>query len=214
MPFRVQNMKKRPITVIIWIPLFIAVALCGGSCSTTALLNLPAASAGFVAGATEPVSWTIQVAFINNTPYRAIFTYGAYDQLDAETIPTNFGQQRLEGLTSTAQISQPCRKTFSVGGDELIRLLNEHQNNSAINITDPRALVRGVYFSSAPANDPLAAEPTEGTAQGMVLLNGVDFSCRRDNIQAASGGGLLVFTFEQDSASPGGFRIDYLFIEP
>ncbi len=207
-------MMKSPINLLINIALGITATACVGSCSTTALLNLPAASADFVAGATEPIPRAIQVGFVNNTPYRAIFTYGAYDQLDAETIPTNFGQRRLEGLASTAQISQPCRKTFSVGGDELIRLLNEHQNNANINITDPRALVRGVYFSSAPANDPLAAEPTEGTAQGLVLLNGVDFSCRRANIQATTGGGLLIFTFEQDAASPGGFRIDYTFIEP
>jgi len=185
-----------------------------GSCSTSALLNAWAPSAGFVAGQVDPVPRAIQVGFINNTPYRAIFTYGAYDQLDQESIPTNFGQLRLEGNTSSNQVAQPCRKTFSVGGDELIRLLNENSDNANINITDPRALVRGVYFSSAPLGDPLEAEPTEGTADGRVCLNGIDFSCRRTSIEETTGSGLLLFTFVQDAAAPGGFRIDYSFINP
>ncbi len=119
---------------------------------------------------------------------------------------------RLEGNTASAQQQQPCRSTFSVGGDELIRLLNE--NDNVLNITDPRAVVNGIYFSSAPLGDPLEAEPTEGTAEGRVVLNGIDFSCRRVNITDATGTGLLIFTFEQDAGSPGGFRVDYSFIVP
>ncbi len=168
----------------------------------------------FVAGAVEPAPSAIQVGFVNNTPHRAIFTYGAYDQFDQETIPTAFGQLRLEGNTASAQVAQPCRKTFSVGGDELVRLINANENDPNITITDPRALVRGIYFSSAPLGDPLEAEPTEGTAEGQVILNGVDFDCRRTDIHATSGSGLLLFTFEQDATAPGGFRIDYTFVSP
>ncbi len=184
------------------------------SCTSSAMLNAWAPASLFVAGAVEPVPRAIQVGFINNTPYRAIFTYGAYDQTDQESIPTGFGQLRLEGNTSSAQVAEPCRKTFSVGGDELIRLIDANKTDPGINVTDPRALVRGVYFSSAPLGDPLEAEPTEGTAVGTVLLNGVDFSCRRTDINAATGSGLLLFTFVQDAAAPGGFRIDYSFFVP
>jgi hypothetical protein len=197
-------------------PLLCLASLCAlaGSCSSSALLNAWAPSAGFVAGQVDPVPRAIEVGFINNTPYRAIFTYGAYNQLDQESLPTNFGQLRLEGNTSSTQAAQPCRKTFSVGGDELVRLLNENSDDPNISITDPRALVRGVYFSSAPLGDPLEAEPTEGTAEGRVVLNGVDFSCRRTSINESTGSGLLLFTFVQDAAAPGGFRIDYSFINP
>lgn len=197
-------------------PIACLTSLClfAGSCSTSALLNAWAPASDFVAGQVDPVPRAIQVGFINNTPYRAIFTYGAYDQLDQESIPTAFGQLRLEGNTASAQVAQPCRETFSVGGDELIRLLEANQNSSSINITDPRALVRGVYFSNAPLGDPLEAEPTEGTADGRLVLNGIDFSCRRTNIEASTGTGLLLFTFVQDAAAPGGFRIDYSFVSP
>ncbi len=186
----------------------------GGSCSTDALFNLPAARSNFAAGTGLPTPRIIRVAFINNTPYRAIFTYGAYDHLDEDSLPTNFGQLRLEGNTSSAQINQPCRQTFSLGGDTLIYLLRNNQSNSSINITDPDALVDGVNFSAAPVGDPLAAEPTEGTAVGRVLLSGVDFTCARTSIAATTGTGLLIFTFVQDASAPGGFRIDYTFIEP
>ena len=185
------------------------------ACTPTALFNVPAATSDFsrqLGGLPTPRA--IQVGFVNNTPYRAIFTFGAYDQYDQETIPTGFSQLRLEGNTSSAQVTQPCRQTFSVGGAELVRLLNENEDDPSIDITDRRALVGGVNFSGAPLGDPLEAEPTEGTAEGLVLLSGVDFTCARTDIRDTTGTGLLIFTFEQDAAAPGGFRIDYSFIAP
>lgn len=156
------------------------------------------------------------MGFINNTPYRAIFTYGAYDQDDKSSLPTGFAQLRVEGSTSSAQVAQPCRKTFSVGGDELIRLINENRNDPTISgsITNENALVRGIYFSNAPLGDPLQDEPTEGTAEGLVLLNGVDFSCRRTDIRETTGSGLLLVTFVEDAAAPGGFRAEFSFVPP
>jgi hypothetical protein len=183
-------------------------------CTTTALLSLPAATSDFAPGVGLPTPRVIQVGFINNTPFRAIFTFGAYDQYDQESLPTVFGQLRLEGNSSSAQVAQPCRQAFSVGGAELIRLINENDADPSINVTDPHALIRGVNFSGAPLGDPLEAEPTEGTAEGLVLLSGVDFTCERTNIRQTTGTGLLLFTFEQDPAAPGGFRIDFSFIQP
>src|SRR5438034_458452 len=81
-----------------------------------ALNNLEAPAEDFVSPSGLAVPRTVQVGFINNTPFRAIFTFGAYDQLNKDTVPTGFGQLRLEGNTASAQIAQPCRKTFSVGG--------------------------------------------------------------------------------------------------
>lgn len=185
-----------------------------GSCSTTAVVNLPAAQSDFVGPSGQVATRAVQVGFVNNTPFRAIFTFGSYNPLDQEGLPTNFGQRRIEGNTATAVVAAPCRKTFSIGGEELIRLIDQNRNNPLITITDERALVEGVFFSSAPLGDPLEAEPTEGTAQAINLLNGVDFSCVRKDIFEATGAGLLTFTFEEDPASPGGFRIDYAFLPP
>ncbi len=184
-----------------------------GACTPTAIQNLASPRADFVVGG-QLVNRAIQVGFINNTPFRAIFTFGAYDQLDQESIPTGFGQLRLEGNTSSGQFAQPCRQTFSVGGAELIRLIEDNEASPQINVTDPQALVDGVNFSSAPLGDPLEAEPTEGTAEGVVVLSGVDFTCTRTDIQAVTGTGLLIFTFEQDAMAPGGFRVDFSFVAP
>lgn len=182
------------------------------SCSTDALVNLTAPQTDFTSPFGQQTPRAISVGFINNTPFRAIFTFGGYDQLDSTTLPTFFGQLRLEGNTSSPVQTQPCRKTFSVGGAELIYLIQQNEDKPSITVTDPDALVDGVNFSNAPLGSPLEAAPTEGTALGSVKLNGVDFSCVRANIDASTGTGLLLFTFEQDAAAPGGFRIDYSFV--
>jgi hypothetical protein len=182
------------------------------SCTQSAMLNAWAPAANFAVGTGNPTPRAIIVGFINDTPYRAIFTFGAYDQMDKTSLPTGFQQLRLEGNTASQQFTQPCRKTFSVGGDELIRLITVNEQSPSINVTDPDALVNGVNFSSAPPNDPQAAAPTEGTAQGLVVLDGDDFACNRTDIRQATGTGLLLFTFVQDASAPGGFRIDYSFV--
>jgi len=197
--------------------LLVAAAILPQSCVTpSALYNNTAATSNFVSPLGLPVPRALQVGFINNTPFRAIFTFGAYDQLDTDTLPTNFGQLRLEGNTASAQAVQPCKKTFSVGGAELIRLieLNREDPVIAASITDERALIDGVNFSSAPLGDPLEAEPTEGHAQGLALTAGNEYTCARTNIRQTTGTGLLIFTFEQDAAAPGGFRIDFTFTVP
>lgn len=184
------------------------------ACTTTALSNMTAATSDFAQGLGIPTPRTIQVGFINNTPFRAIFTFGAYDLYDQESVPFSFSHLRLEGNTTGAQIPMACMQAFSVGGDDLVRSIQEHEADPNVNVTDPQALIRGVNFSGAPPNDPLAAEPTEGTAQGIVVRSGTDFTCARTDIRETTGTGLLLFTFEQDAAAPGGFRIDYTFITP
>ncbi len=210
------NMRNR--ATLNWVRLFQvgmgSFILAAMSCSTNALLNTTSATSNLSVGLGIPVPRTISVGFINNTPFRAIFTFGAYDQLDESTVPQGFGQLRLEGNTSSAQIAQPCRKTFSVGGAELIRLIELNRNGPLITVNDPAALVQGVNFSGAALGDPLEAEPTEGTSLGTVLLAGVDFSCARTDIRQTTGTGVLIFTFEEDAAAPGGFRTDFTFVAP
>ncbi len=205
--------RRRPITKLLVILLAGVGLMPLATCSPAALGPLASPTADFAPGG-QIVERTLQVGFVNNTNFRAIFTYGAYNPLDKDTIPTFFGQLRLEGNTSSAQIPQPCRATYSVGGDELIRLVNLHESNPSITVADTRALVRGIYFSGAPLGDPLEAEPTEGTALASVQILGVDFTCERTDVTNPVGTGLLIFTFEQDATAPGGFRVDYSFIQP
>ncbi|MBI5762707.1 MAG: hypothetical protein HZA51_04195 [Planctomycetes bacterium] len=205
---------KAPVRHLLAIMIATLVVIVSDSCTPNALQNINAITSDFVGPSGSPTPRALQVGFINNTPFRAIFTFGSYDQLNKDTLPTGFGQLRLEGNTASAQVVQPCRKTFSLGGDELIQMIDENRNDPAINITDERALVRGVNFSGAAIGDPLAAEPTEGTAEPRLFLNGVDFSCVRTDIRQTTGTGLLLFTFEQDATAPGGFRIDFSFMQP
>jgi len=205
--------RERPITRTLVVLLVCCILPLLATCTPDALGPLASPTTDFAPGG-QIVERTLQVSFVNNTNFRAIFTYGAYNPLDQDTIPTFFGALRLEGNTASAQIPQPCRATFSVGGHELIRLINLHESDPSITVTDVRALVRGVYFSGAPLGDPLEAEPTEGTATGSLRVLGVDYTCNRPDIADPLGTGLLIFTFEQDATAAGGFRIDYSFFLP
>ena len=202
--------KLGPITRPLFCLGLCIVAAGTASCTSTALSALVSPRAGFGNNA-QITPRAIQVAFINNTPFRAIFSFGAYNPLDQDTVPNGSGQIRVEGNTASQQINQPCLQAFSVGGDELIRLIRKNEPGPAVNVTDPRALVNGVNFSGAPLGDPLEAEPTEGTALGRVVFSGVDFNCQRTDIRDPGGASLLLFTFEQDATAPGGFRIDFSF---
>lgn len=206
--------KRSPISARHLFALAAGLAGAVASCSTTALFNVPAATSDFAPGLGLPTPRAIQVGFINNTPFRAILTFGGYEPYDQDALPTSFGQLRLEGNTASGQIAQPCRKAFSVGGADLVRLITENEADPTITVTDSQALIRGVNFSGAPLGDPLEAEPTEGTSEALVLLSGSDFTCARTDIRQTTGTGLLLFTFEQDAAAPGGFRIDYQFVAP
>lgn len=139
----------------------------------------------------------VLIGFVNNTAARAVFTFGGYEPLNETTDPT-FGQLRLEAGTSSAQITQVCRRTFSIGGADLIRLVQ----SSGQSINDTKALVNGVNFSTAPTTDPLGTEPTAGKAAALTLLQGDDYLCA----------GLLLFSFDADPSAAGGFRITYRFI--
>jgi len=170
------------------------------SCTATALLNLTAPTGTFVGPNGQVVPRNLRVSFINNTPFRAVFTFGSYDPLDKDTSPTNFGQLRLESGATSAVQNQPCRKVFSVGGEELIRLIQVRK----LTVNDEHALVDGTNFSGAPLGDPLEAVATEGTAVGRIDRAGVDYDCES----------VIVYTFEQDATAPGGFRIDANVVKP
>src|SRR5262245_59399429 len=168
--------------------LALSLAALVSSCTPSAFLNLTVTRRG-----------NIQIGFVNNTPFRANFTFGGYDVTDQATVPV-FGQLRVEGNTTAATQTQACRRTFSIGGAELIRLITVQ----GLTVNDAPVLHQDIYFSNAPAGDPLAAAPTEGTAQQIVQLDGIDYQCS----------GVLVFAFMQNAMAPGGFETQYTFVLP
>ena len=140
--------------------------------------------------------------FVNNTRYRASFTFGVYDALDHTPGGVSFNQTRLEAGLSAISTGTQCARNAVVGTQEFLdRVLATDADET--DDFDPDAFSAVVNFSSAPADSDIAALPDVGTANGIELLLGVDYSCD-DRI---------VFTFEEDPDAPGGFRIDFLVIQ-
>jgi hypothetical protein len=155
---------------------------------------------------------TIQVTFINNTPFRAIFTYGVYDTHSTEFGP-QFGQfvvspsssnsldGRLEGNSSSPILTLSCARVFSIGGLELIdRIKAKDLDVDA----DADALVPGIGFSDKPLDDAEAGQATAGRAGEVVTLQGTQFPCDS----------LLVYTFTPDTTQASGVRVDFEVIPP
>lgn len=164
------------------------VVMLAGGCTNTFVLNQ-----------VEELSGDVSIIIINNTPYRASFTLGGYNAmlLDSPVAP-ELDQERLEAMTSTSAISLSCARNIAIGTAELVELVIETEGNLESDFDDD-AFSEYVNFSAAPIDEEGAALPTEGTAEGIEVLLGVDYAC----------GDQLIFTFEQDETASGGFSIGY-----
>lgn len=141
----------------------------------------------------------VSVIFINNTPFRASFSFGTWDSLDRVTPgPVTLQQARVAAGVTTDPTTLPCRRNFAIGSEEFNQRVIDTRADDTANF-DPDAFTDGVNFSSAPADSDAAALPTRGKAQPIELLLGVDFSC----------GDIIIFTYVEDPDAPEGFRIDY-----
>lgn len=166
--------------------------------AVTLMLSL-SCTGEFIANQTEERTGNVSVQFVNNTPFRASFSFGSYDSLDRDPPgAVTLQQSRLEGMTNSAPVQLICRRDVSIGTDEFLqRVLDTNADNVAT--FDEEAFSAVVNFSSAATDSDAAALPTEGTALGRNFRLGVDYTC----------GDLLIFTFTQDVVRPGGFRIDF-----
>lgn len=176
-----------------------AAALAG--CGSRGFLSQTASLGGDTAGGRG----TVQVLFINNTPYRAIFTAGVYDPLDQATQPdfVQFSADpavgQLEGDATSEAVTLACARTFSVGGAELIALIRANRPDADV---DEAAMAAGVGFSSAGAGEADGDQPTEGKARPASFLIGADFPCNA----------LLIVRLEIDDTGDSPFRVDFSYI--
>ena len=178
-------------------------------------------------GNTPGARGEVQISFVNNTPFRAIFTYGVYDQQDQFSVPqigqfvvdpdpANGGQGRLEGNSTSEPLVFTCGRTIAVGTEHFInRVLATDASIGA----DEQALQPGIAFSDKPLDDPQAGEPTAGMDEdGIAVLQGWEFECGRaanPNIPNDSDNvSLVIITFEVDPTQPDGFRIDFEVVLP
>jgi hypothetical protein len=170
-------------------------------------LNLTASLGGGTAGGRG----TVRVLFINNTPHRAVFTYGSYDQTDQFSQPdfAQFGlknsarhldgdaETSLDPFESGSYIT--CARVFGIGSPEMLRLIEENRSDAE---TDEDALVEGVEFfqiGGDDGQDPGAEPVSIGFAPPFEALLGVDFPCSA----------LLIIYFEINDPGPDPFRIDF-----
>ena len=145
---------------------------------------------------------SVTVQFINDTGDRASFSYGTYDSLDRYPPgQMQFQQLRLEKKSSSSVVTLTCARDLAIGTQEFYQrgLDRDVQHNSGF---DADAFDTTVHFSDAPADSVVAASATVGTAAGLHLRLGVDFTCADE----------ILFTFVDDPAAPGGFRIDFAVI--
>jgi len=169
--------------------------LCGAQCGVN--LDNQTASLG---GSTAGGRGIVRVVFLNNTPHRAAFTFGTYDQTDPETRPDfdQFGPapdgQTLEGASASDIVTLSCARVFSLGGPALLALIDKNLPDA---VTVDEALVEGIAFFNVGAdeNEPMLA----GTAPPFAALLGVDFPCNA----------LLIIRFELNDVGPEPFRVDF-----
>jgi hypothetical protein len=177
-----------------WIVLLIAVVAAG--CNVEGLLHQSASFGGATAGQRG----NSEVVFINNTPYRAIFTFGAYDDWDQNTQPQllAFGpnDRLLEGGQASDILAVQCARVYSIGGSTMRRAAENNLDDDAVST---EALVPGVFFSSAALGDEEEALPNEGVAAPLDLWIGTEFPCNS----------LIVYRFEVNDVGEDEFRIDY-----
>jgi len=162
--------------------------------------NRTASLGGNVAGSRGRV----QIVFLNNTPYRVVFTFATYDQTDKSSEPDyrQFGHDEdgliLEGDSTSPIGSLDCGRVFSIGGPRMLALITENLPDAPI---ADEAFIEGVEFFSVSDNGSGAAlaPVSQGTSPAFEALLGVDFPCNA----------LLIVRFEIDDLGPAPSRVDF-----
>ena len=145
-----------------------------------------------------PVTGDVTFVFINDTPYRAVFSFGTYNDLDRSPGAINLQQLRLEAHAISEPVTVACAHNGAVGTDGLVARVLATDADDTLEF-DRDALNEWVGFSSFPSDSTGAGLADAGSAEGLEVLLGYDFSC----------GDELIFTFVEDETAPGGFRIDF-----
>ena len=160
--------------------------------------NRTASLGGDIAGSRGKV----QVVFINNTPHRAVFTFGAYDQTDPSSKP-DFHQFSndpagliLEGGKTSLIGSLDCARVFSIGGPRMLALIRKNLPDATL---AQEAMIEGVEFFSVPDGDSAVTPVSQGKAPPFEALLGVDFPCNA----------LLIVHYEIDDLGPAPFRVNF-----
>jgi len=156
-------------------------------------------------GDTAGTRGSVRVLFINNTPFRALLTAGIYDPADQHTEPdfVQFSADptigTLAGDSQSRILTLDCGRRFAVGSPGLLAAIERNLPDAD---PDADALLNGVGFSAADADDDDAGRPTEGSAPTVEFTIGADFTCNS----------LLIVRLEIDDSGPAPFAVDFSYI--
>ncbi len=173
--------------------------------SATGCAVFDPAVAASLGGDTAGTRGSVRVLFINNTPYRALLTAGTYDPADQTTEPdfVQFSADPTIGtLAGNAQsriLTIDCGRRFAVGSAGLLAAIERNLPDAN---ADEDALLNGVGFSAAAADEDDAGEATEGLAPPVEFTIGEDFICNS----------LLIVRLEIDDAGDDPFVVDFSYV--
>ncbi len=174
------------------------VSLCLATLAVAGCINFDA----FVNN-TKEIEGQVGVVFTNSTIYNISFTWGTWNDLDRQTPRlVDIDQVRLSGLTSTDIRLLPCARNMAIGTDKFVDwvMLSSEIDELAFEI---ELLNPVVHFSDAATDTDASTSPTVGTAEGVELLLGLDYSCDDQ----------IMITFVEDPDATGGFRLEWAVIK-
>lgn len=189
--------------------------LASGGCRVDQFLNATASFGpdGGLSPAGAPLNsgfrGTFRVLLENNTPFRAVFTYGAFDDTDELTTPVFFQYSpqsliipademaTLEAHQNSGVLTFPCARVFALGSRSLINLVAENPGAFADTV-DTLGLLDGVGFSDIPLGTEFEGFPNQGFAAGFEARLGVDFNC----------GSFLIVRLEFNDVGDNRFRVE------
>ncbi len=151
------------------------------------------------AGAQASPRGDIRALFINNTPYRAVFSAAAYDaasrhsSIDLVQFGAEESEVNLDGDTASGIGTFNCARQVGIGDADLLRLMTDDFNVIPLVAS---ATIPGVEFFEVMED---GTRVSMGSAAPRVVNIGTEFRCES----------LLIFRFEINDIGDMPFRIDY-----
>jgi hypothetical protein len=181
-------MKRRTVAISGVLALAGAVAFSAlNGCSGQIVLNL-----------TKERTGNVTIVFINTASFTAGLSFGTWDAWDRSPGEVQLLQVSVDPHSTSNTQTATCARNLSVGTQRFVdRVVATRADETDTFI--PEIFDTVVHFTEGLTDSDVTGLPTAGTAEGVELLLGIDYSC----------GDEIVFTFVEDPDAPGGYRIDH-----
>jgi hypothetical protein len=172
-----------------------------GTLAAVALANLwslPGCTGMIWENQTKERSGNLSFSFVNTTSADAGFTFATWDEWDHSPGIIDINQLTVPALTTSTVQTLPCARNAAIGTQKMVTRVLETKTDVS-DTFNPDLFDSVVRFTATNAGTDAGSLPTAGSADGVGLLLGVDYSCNDQ----------IVFTFVEDPDAPGGFRVDF-----